>query len=318
MAQKTSIEWTEATWNPIRGCSRVSPGCGGGGSYSGASGERGGCYAEVIAARFSGPGQPFAGFAERTEHGGRWTGNVALIPELLDEPLRRRKPTTWFISMSDLFHEALQNEEIASVFGVMAAAHWHTFQVLTKRADRMVAWFRWIGGIRGGAGDARVLTCTSEAHLRMHPRYSEPHTKACWLVDPLKTWKADDEMPARLRVKWPLPNVWLGCSVEDRNRKARIDHLRRAPAAVRFLSIEPLLEDLGELDLAGIDQVIAGAESGHGARPMHEDWVRNIRNQATAQGAKFFYKQRLDERGHKVSLPMLDGRSWAEMPEVRA
>ncbi len=297
MSQKSSIEWTESTWNPIRGCSRISPGCGGGGSFSGTHGEQGGCYAEAIAARFSGPGQPFGGFADMTLEGPRWTRKVALIPELLDAPLRVRKPTTFFISMSDLFHEALTNEEIAAVFGVMGAASAHTFQILTKRSRRLPEWFEWVKRVPGLSTIpfAPALVCAVEAHGRTRYKWTVPHPKA-----------------------WPLPNVHLGVSVESRKFLPRLDHLRPTPAVVRFASLEPLLEDLGEMNLSGIDQVIAGSESGHGARPMHEAWVRNIRDQAQAQGVKFFYKQRL-ERGRKVSLPLLDGRQWAEMPEkVRA
>jgi protein gp37 len=134
MSDKTSIEWTDATWNCVRGCSRVSPGCGG-------ANHEGGCYAEKIAARFSGPGQPFEGFAERTKFGGRWTGKMALVEEMLTVPLRWKKPRRIFVnSMSDLFHENLPDEAIDKVFAVMALAPQHTFQVLTKRSDRMRAY----------------------------------------------------------------------------------------------------------------------------------------------------------------------------------
>ncbi len=288
---KTKIEWTKnadgsegQTWNPLRGCSRISPGCGGGGSFSGTNGEQGGCYAEAIAARFSGPGQPFEGFAEMTDKGPRWTRKVALLREKLDEPLRVRKPTTWFISMSDLFHESLTNEEIALVFAVMTLAHWHTFQVLTKRSKRMVEWFIWAAGGR---------------HV--------------WEACQAMTMPRGKDKPAP---GWPLPNVWLGVSVEAADYKHRLDDLRACPAAVRFTSLEPLLDDLGTLDFTRIDQAIVGAESGHGARPMNEDWVRSIRDQATAQGTAFFYKQRLNEKGRKVSLPLLDGKQWDEMPRT--
>jgi protein gp37 len=296
----TKIEWTRnadgsagSTWNPVRGCSRISPGCGGGGSYSGSDGERGGCYAEAIAARYSKPGQPFHGFAEMTPNGPRWTGKVALIPKKLSEPLRRRNPTTWFCSMFDLFHEDLTNDEIAAVFGVMAACPRHTFQILTKRAVRLPRFFDWIDE-DAEAND--VIAC--QAARVLYPNNMGAHLG----------------FEHRCAEDWPLHNVWLGVSVEDQKRKTRIEHLRRTPATVRFLSLEPLLEDLGDLDLAGIDQCIVGAESGRGARPMNDDWVRRIRDQAKAQGCAFFFKQKLDARGHKVSLPMLDGRSWDEMP----
>lgn len=286
---KTSIEWVKGskgeqgeTWNPVRGCSRISPGCGGGGSFSGAPGQKGGCYAEGIAARFSDPGQPFHGFAERTPNGPRWTGKVALIPSLLNAPLRKRAPTTYFCSMFDLFHEDLSNEDIADVFAVMTLAHWHTFQVLTKRSGRALEFLsQW------AAGGRHIWTAAQRMKM---PR------------------GMDKPAPG-----WPLPNVHLGVSVESAKYKPRLDDLRACPAAVRFASLEPLLEDLGALDLSSIHQVIVGAESGHHARPMREDWVRSIRDQAVAQGVAMFYKQRL-EGGRKVSLPILDGRQWAELP----
>lgn len=302
---KTKIEWTQnadgtpgSTWGVIRGCSRISPGCGGGGSFSGTKGERGGCYAEGIAARFSsvdknGKLGPFHGFAKVTPNGPRWTGKIALLPEKLDEPLRTKKPTTWFISMSDLFHEELTNEEIAAVFGVMAAAHKHTFQILTKRSTRMREWFTWLDQYYaehhhypfGFAAGEYGIGCTEEMRLAI---------------------RGD---------RWPLPNVWLGVSVEASAYKHRLDDLRACPAAVKFCSLEPLLEDLGAVDFTGIHQAIAGAESGRRARPMAEDWVRSIRDQSRRQGTAFFYKQRLGPSGRKVSLPMLDGRQWTEMPK---
>jgi protein gp37 len=312
MSQKTSIEWVRgpkgepgATWGVLRGCSRISPGCGGGGAFAGPAvpgrAAHGGCYAEGIAARFSGTGMPFEGFAEMTPAGPRWTRKVALVHEQLMEPLRRRKPTTWFISMSDLFHEALTNEEIAAVFGVMAAAARHTFQILTKRAERMPKWFKWHAEQAEMDGEPWI-PILREAVSLLPSRLGE---------------QLQEDGIARLPERdepWPLPNVHLGVSVEAAPYKSRIDHLRVTPAAVRFISFEPLLEALGELDLSGIDQAIAGAESGHGARRMEDDWVRSIRDQAKAQGLAFFNKQKLDTKGHKVSLPLLDGRSWAEMP----
>ncbi len=297
---KTSIEWVKdadgaqgETYNPIRGCSRISPGCGGGGSFSGTPDQRGGCYAEGIAARFSGPGQPFHGFATMTEHGPRWTGKVALLDDKIREPLTRKKPTTWFLSMFDLFHEALTDEQIAAVVGVMAVTPRHTYQILTKRADRLPRWSAWAQNYVDGAN----MAC----RLALQDRIG------------IVGMRGEDSVTAAESRAWPLPNVHLGVSVESAKFKDRIDHLRKTPAAVRFLSIEPLLEDVGTLDLTGIHQVIVGAESGHHARPMREDWVRSIRDQAIAQGVKMFYKQRL-EGGRKVSLPMLDGRQWAEMP----
>lgn len=289
MSNTTNIEWVRGakgergrTYNPIRGCTRISPGCGGGGSFAGPEGRRGGCYAEGIAARFSGEGQPFEGFAVMTDNGPRWTGKVALLQDKLDEPLRVRAPTTWFVSMSDVFHESLTNEEIAMVFAVMALATWHTFQILTKRSKRMAAWFAW------AAGGRHVWEAAQKIKM--------PRGK-------------DKSAPG-----WPLPNVHIGVSIELAAYKHRLDDLRACPAVVKFCSLEPLLGDLGTIDFSGIHQAIAGSESGVYARRMHEDWVRSIRDQATAQRTAFFFKQRLDDKGHKVSLPILDGRIWDEMP----
>jgi protein gp37 len=267
----TTIEWTDATWNPVRGCVKVSPGC----KH---------CYAETFAERWRGiPGHTYErGFDPR------------LVPEMLSAPLAWRKPRKVFVnSMSDLFGEFVPFEYTAAVFGVMAEASRHTFQVLTKRAFRMRAFFAWVASKTGGP-------------------YDPPPS---FLVRTMATNLCVEDVDQGASDPWPLPNVHLGVSVEDRKYGApRIDVLRRVPAAVRFLSIEPLLEDVGALDLTGIHQVIVGAESGHGARPMREDWVRSVRDQCIAQGVAFFYKQRLDGRGRKVSLPVLDGRQWAEFP----
>ncbi len=237
----STIEWTDETWNPTVGCSRVSPGCDG-------------CYAIGVAHRAMQPaheGLTIKRPGERTD----WTGEVRRLPERLDVPLRRRKPTTYFVdSMSDLFHEGVPRTFIGSVFDVMGRAERHTFQVLTKRPQRM----------------AKVLRC--------------------WEADGWR-WRRDDLLwcgPPRIA---PLPNVWLGTSIESDRYAFRADHLRATPAAVRFLSLEPLLGPLPSLDLAGIDWVIVGGESGPGARPMHPDWVRDIRDRCVAAGVPFFFKQ---------------------------
>lgn len=276
----TSIEWTRGddgtagkTWNPFRGCTKISQGC----KH---------CYAATFAERWRGiPGHAYErGFEPR------------FVPEQLDAPLRWRKPRRVFVnSMSDLFHEAFTNEQIAAVYGVMAACPQHTFQILTKRASRRREWFAWYEGTSGAGASPYAAEQAAIEALRGAGIDTKGGFACGW-----------DE--------WPIPNVWEGVSVEDRKYGIpRIDELRRTPAAVRFLSCEPLLEDLGEIDLTGIDWVIAGAESGNGARPMHEDWVRSLRDQCAAAGVKFFYKQRL-ERGRKVSLPMLDGVQHAEWP----
>jgi protein gp37 len=206
MSQLSGIEWTVKTWNPVRGCTRCSPGCLN-------------CYAERdYAGKNENPRVPGChGFAIFDERGWpRWTGRVELVPHKLDEPLREKTPTTYFVnSVSDLFHELLPFEDIYRVFETMRAANWHRFQILTKRPERLLAFTHWL--------------------------------------------KERGE-------EWP-PQCWLGVSVEDRKRKARIGVLRAVEAHVRFLSLEPLLEDLGELDLAGIHWVIVGGESGPGGRP---------------------------------------------------
>jgi len=274
---ESTIEWTDKTWNPVRGCVKVSPGC----KH---------CYAETFAERWRGvEGHPYEqGFDPK------------LVPEKLSEPVRWRTPRRVFVnSMSDLFGEFVPFDFIDRVFGVMSACEClgrgddafpgHTFQVLTKRparmreylsTDRRRAWAR--AGVCYGGGD--------------NP-------------DPLF-----DQIAFR---EGPPPHIHLGVSVEDRKYGVpRIDVLREVPAALRFLSVEPLLEDLGEINLTGIGWVIVGAESGRGARPMREEWVRSLRDQCAAARVPFFYKQRLDERGRKVSLPLLDGAQHAAFPEV--
>ena len=217
MADRSTIEWTDDTWNPVRGCTKISPGCTN-------------CYAETFAERFRGtPGHPFErGF------------DLRLVREKVELPLRWRAPRRIFVnSMSDLFHEGVHDDYIASVAQVMADAHWHTFQVLTKRSRRL----------------------------------------ATLLAGPLRFAAA-------------LPHVWWGVSVENRRHGLpRIGDLQRAPARVRFLSVEPLLENLGHLDLRGIDWVIVGGESGPKARPVAADWVRRIRDNCKEAGVAFFFKQ---------------------------
>lgn len=284
MAAESKIEWTGSTWNPIRGCTRASPGCGGG-----TPGElKGGCYAERVAARFSGPGQPYEGLAEMRGGQPRWTGKLALAPEAtITAPLRTRKPTTWFVnSMSDLFHESLPDTAIDRVFAVMALCPQHTFQVLTKRSARMRAY----------CSDNKAREIMGEIAL-MEDRLT---------VD-------ERDCP-----DWPLPNVWLGVSAEDQRRAdERVPDLLATPAAVRFVSAEPLLGPIdfnliggepgqgafsalsvGDRDLdpdgAHLDWIIVGGESGPGARPMHPAWARSIRDQCAAAGVAYFFKQHGD------------------------
>ena len=242
MADRSKIEWCDASWNCIRGCSRVSEGCRH-------------CYAERTAARFSGPGQPYHGLATGLNvlSGPQWTGEVRFIPELLEQPLHWRRPRRIFVnSMSDLFHEKVHGDWIDAIWGVMAKCPQHTFQILTKRAERM------------------------DALMRHYP---------------------------------PLPNVWLGVSVEDqKTADARIPLLLHTPACVRWVSYEPALGpvdfsawpkrvwlrvvgDDGAADRGRIDWVVAGGESGLGARPAHPDWFRQARDQCQAAGVPFFFKQ---------------------------
>lgn len=241
MSEHSSIEWTDATWNPVRGCTKVSPGC----KH---------CYAETFAERFRGvPGHPYErGF------------DLRVVPEKLEEPLLWKRPRRIFVnSMSDLFHEQVPDRYIESVADVMVRADWHTYQVLTKRASRM-----------------QKLLSTS------------------------------------LRRLAALGHIWWGVSVEDRAYGVpRIAELQASPARVRFLSIEPLLEDLAALDLSGIAWVIVGGESGRGARPMRPEWVRSIRRHCRAAGVPFFFKQWGGPQKKRQGR-ILDGRTWDEMPSV--
>lgn len=241
MSNNSKIEWTDATWNPVRGCAKISPGC----IH---------CYAQTFAERFRGvPGHPFEfGF------------DLRLVPEKLGDPIRWSKPKKIFVnSMSDLFHEEVPDEYIEKVCRVMLAANWHTYQVLTKRADRMTTLLR-----------------------------------------------------GKLRTAAKASHIWWGVSVENRKYGLRrIAKLRAAKTAVAFLSVEPLLEDLGEVDFCGIDWVIVGGESGPGARPMLAEWVRKIRTRCITQGVSFFFKQWGGVR--KVSTGReLDGRTYDEYPDV--
>lgn len=241
MSQGSSIEWTDATWNPVRGCTKISPGCAH-------------CYAEVFAERFRGvPGHPYEqGF------------DLRLVPEKLCEPLKWAKPSMIFVnSMSDLFHEDVPDDYIVSVVKVMNRANWHHYQVLTKRSERLRNLLR-----------TKLKFAAEERH------------------------------------------IWWGVSVENRKHGLpRVEHLRSAPAAVRFLSIEPLLEDLGPIKLDAIAWVIVGGESGAGARAMQREWVISLRDQCKRAKVAFFFKQwggvRKSEAGR-----VLDHKTYNEFPEL--
>ncbi|RJP68518.1 MAG: phage Gp37/Gp68 family protein [Candidatus Abyssobacteria bacterium SURF_17] len=236
MAAKSSIEWTESTWNPLTGCKKISPGCQN-------------CYAERMAIRLQAMGQP--NYAQGFK--------LALHEHVLDLPLRWKKPQTVFVnSMSDLFHAGVPEEFIRRVFAVMQKASWHRFQVLTKRSKRL---------------------------LELSP-----------------------ELP------WS-PNIWMGVSVENKSYAYRIDHLRKSGAKVKFLSLEPLLGPLSNLNLDGIDWVIVGGESGPGARPMKPSWVIDIRNQCQEANVPFFFKQ-WGGTNKKKAGRVLESRTWDEIPAV--
>jgi protein gp37 len=239
MSDKSKIEWTDATWNPVRGCTKVSPGC----LH---------CYAETFSERWRGiPGHPFEfGF------------DLRLVPEKLGEPLRWGTPRMIFVnSMSDLFHNGVPDDYIVKVARVMVAANWHTYQILTKRADRLAALLK--GKLRFAA---------EQAH------------------------------------------IWWGVSVENKKHGLpRIDLLRSASARMRFLSIEPLLEDLGNFELSGIAWAIVGGESGPGARPMKAEWVRSIQRQCMRAGVAFFFKQWGGVRKSQTGRE-LDGKTYSEFP----
>lgn len=290
MSDKSSIEWTDATWNPVRGCKKISPGC----KH---------CYAETFAERFRGvPGHAYEqGFDPRT------------VPDMLDQPLRWKRPRMVFTnSMSDLFLADFPNEYIAAVFAVMAGAKRHTFQVLTKRAERLPEWFAWLDEAQRGYAHGRLGVCSE--HLTTYA--GEDVSERAWRAQILGHHGAEEptSIGDATAWPWPLPNVWMGVSVEDRKYGLpRIEHLRRIPAAVRFLSVEPLLEDLGTVDLSGIHWVIVGGESGAGARSMAREWVTSLREQCAAAGVKFFFKQWGGVR-KKAAGRELDGRTWDEMP----
>jgi protein gp37 len=239
MSDHSRIEWTDATWNPMRGCTKISPGCAH-------------CYAETFAERFRGvPGHPYEqGF------------DLRLVPAKLADPLRWRTPKMVFVnSMSDLFHQDVPEQYIKEVVRIMLLADWHTYQVLTKRSTRMCE-----------------LLGTS-------------------LCDALNA-----------------PQIWWGVSVENRrDGLPRIAELREAPVTTRFLSVEPLLEDLGPLDLDGIHWVILGGESGPGARPLDKDWVISIRDQCQQAGVPFFFKQWGGTRKGKAGRTV-EGRTYDELP----
>lgn len=248
MAGGSEIEWTDATWNPVAGCTLVSPGCTN-------------CYAMRMAARLQAMGmEKYKGTTRKS--GGRavWTGKIHIDPRSFDAPLRWRKPRLVFVnSMSDLFHERVSDQSIEEVWHVMARAPWHQFQVLTKRPERM----------------------------------------AQFLLNRGK----------------PLPNVWIGTSVESEAYLDRIDAIRNIPAAIRFISFEPLLGPIPRPNLTDIGWIIVGGESGPGARPLEELWVLDLMKAARSYGASYFFKQ-WGGPAKKRAGRLLQGQTWDEMPAI--
>jgi len=244
MTTNSKIEWTEQTWNPTVGCTKISPGC----KH---------CYAEIMARRLQAMGT--RGYENGFE--------LTQLPNRLEEPLRRKKSTVYFVnSMSDVFHESVPFEYIDKIFETITKTPQHTYQILTKRADRMAEYFK------------------------------------------------DRQVPE---------NAWMGVSVEDqRYGVPRIDYLRQIPAQTRFLSVEPLLEDIGIINLAGVHWVIVGGESGPKARPMQREWVEDIRVQCEEAGVAFFFKQwggwgaDGKKRAKKQNGRELNGRTWDGMPPL--
>jgi protein gp37 len=234
VGDNSPIEWTDATWNPITGCTKISPGC----KH---------CYAERLSMRLQAMGQ------NNYRHGFELT----LQPHMLERPLHWKQPRRIFVnSMSDLFHADVPPDYIAQVFDVMRRAHWHQYQVLTKRSERLLE------------------------------------------LDSMLMWQ---------------PPIWMGVSIENEDYLFRIDHLRRTRAHIKFLSVEPLLGPLHKIDLTGIDWVIAGGESGPGARTVDAEWIRELRDRCLKQDVRFFFKQWggvLKSRTGRI----LDGRTWDELP----
>ena len=317
----SKIEWCDRSdWNPIRGCTRASEGCRN-------------CYAEAIAARFSGPGQPWHGFAEKTASGPRWTGKVELIEDRLTLPLKWRKPAKIFTnSASDLFHESVPDEWIDRVFAVMALAPQHTFQVLTKRSRRMREY------LSDGRRPYRVARAVLDIVIADPVRQAAQMGGKTWPVESVG-WIDD---PADVTLKaWPLANVWAGVTAEDQTRAdERIPDLLATPAALRFVSVEPMLgavdlknitpADKCELDaLSGfdfdqssvgprLDWVICGGESGPGARPMQVGLARSIVAQCRDARVPCFVKQLgsdpVWEDGAFLNLRHRKGATMSEWP----
>ena len=279
MSTASKIEWTEITWNPVTGCDRISAGCNH-------------CYALALAKRLKAMGsQKYQADGDPRTSGPGFA--VTVHEDTLREPLRWRKPRVVFVnSMSDLFHARVPDSFIASVFGVMAATPQHTYQVLTKRSRRM-----------------RALLVSDAFRSRVDAA-ADAAIDALTAINP--QWLG---LPSLDPVPWPLPNVWAGTSIENDDYAWRADDLRQTPAAVRFLSLEPLLGPLPGLSLDGIHWVIAGGESGPGHRTIDLAWVRDIRDRCASRDVAFFFKQ-VGGPTPKAGGRQLDGRTWDQVPSL--
>ena len=294
MGRTSSIEWTDATWNPLRGCSMVSRGC-----------EH--CYAIRQAHRQAGPGGAYEGLTRMTLTGPKWTGRVRQVSHKLEEPLRWQKPRMVFVnSMSDLFHEKVPDLFVDRVFAVMALTRRHTYQILTKRPERMLDYCQSLTW-------QRLIECANQNV------YGGTHTPAYYNLTSIdartaKSRFVDGEASAfGLMSKPPLPNVWLGVSAEDQKTwNERVPYLLKTPAAVRWVSAEPLLDAIVPVVLA-IDWLVVGGESGPGHRPMHTSWVRYLRDECAAARVPFFFKQ-WGGATPKANGCELDGREHKEWP----
>lgn len=341
MGDRTGIEWTDATWNPIRGCSRVSPGCVN-------------CYAEKVAARFGGPGMTYEGLVHST---GAWNGKTQFVEHLLTQPLRWTRGRRIFVnSMSDLFHESVPFEVIDKIFSVMACTTRHTYQILTKRPERMLEYFDRLTW-RCGDGPEDVIRWDEELRTMGGPHQIVELPEE---IDPLKVWP--QWTPARngrggydnCGPVFPLENVWLGVSVENQQTaNERIPLLLQVPAKKRFISAEPLLEslDLGpflwgpespcekcpldadcecgwktkfDLGLKALDWVIVGGESGRGARPFNLEWADDLVSQCRRAKTAVFVKQlgamayrRREDGALDLVMDLQDtkGGDWSEWPQ---
>ena len=290
MGDKTKISWADSTWTTVSGCQRVSRGCES-------------CYAESLSATRLKTSRRYAGVAEMTPGGEpRWTGLVRTHADILDQPLRWKRPRMIFCnSMSDTFHKDVPNEFIAAIFGIAAACPQHTFQILTKRAERLPEWFAWAARMTSGRFAGAALADLAAAWLRGEVSsfdYTDGQHPANIM------WLAASRAAG---TGWPLPNVWLGVSCEDQaTADERIPYLLRVPAPVHWISYEPALGPLDArayLDGGGTECsprycshpflrfVVAGGESGRNARPMHPQWARDLRDQCKTAGVAFHFKQ---------------------------